>query len=1033
MGVLRRAGGYGRGAGMHLSVPLKARNPEKAWDICMQKLQHEKRLVDGVVLRSEAVDLILLMADSLGLQTGRSAGGTGEHDVPAERNRRSLFGFRSAFIMRHLFTRFLHTVSDAQAVPVAPAVASGEIDVQDVDLKLGRQNNNDYQTILAMLTVGADPTMPCGNSPMPGGASLEELAADIMSAPVSRLVYLLFLAAAQDGITVPDQMVHKALRFMIATQDVAAARDILLLHYPDLALLIDPSARPRLQPSAKNALSEPASENCHALVDILLQLIMVGQDPQVIDSECYSAQPQAVVGYDQFEDLMRPRNDPSLAAKADSVHLWRAETAERIYRAHIVSGMAEVLSPDRSKSLAQQSSVVPLAQALVTLFCINCKAGNIEQATILYDTIDATLRSQKSTRRKLPSQSMKHAPQHEEIKPKHKMDTGLWAMCLKHVCEAQQLWLAIRVLGDFAADGWQPSEEMYEQCLDAMSDPSPEALTKAVKDIEKSVRAGGKAALNPRSSEPLVCALLRVRKPASPSMVSERIEQALRLSRLPTAEVPADGTPSSSSLDSALSVSDATARKIISAMVANQQISRARQLTELWSGARPGIVTSKSAAELILGLGSCGEYSQALELFANIQEAMDGEIDIEILCAVLRVYVYAGDYEEAVSVGKRVRAMIRESREAGTEAELPSHDVFNCLLKAYCEDSLVSDAMRVLEEMRSYSLHATPETYTLLMHMMSALRSYDGLKLVSALAHVDYNMVPSLEQSSYPLDSPALVTPPLPLGADFYNALMEAYGRVAEPVKALQVWEVMRLRGIRPNNLTATLLIDTCGWNERVHWDDDMEDRVGFVERDIPEDHVYSGMPLFHMHYLANTLEQLQETGLEFSMANYRHLLEALIRSGFLEDVFDMVIGKYEDVVQRAMWTDRAQVLLQPVGDAFFDGLMFIVRHMGKQKESGEEPVAKFMDYSIDIPLCQATVNTIYGMIGAVRRQCNTKEGAEPCDMPFVQRASPNLLKRLDLHEQRLDEFLRTKRPDLIPANQPSSCDAHKQQVVPGH
>ncbi|KAJ2798653.1 hypothetical protein H4S07_005639 [Coemansia furcata] len=155
-------------------------------------------------------------------------------------------------------------------------------------------------------------------------------------------------------------------------------------------------------------------------------------------------------------------------------------------------------------------------------------------------------------------------------------------------------------------------------------------------------------------------------------------------------------------------------------------------------------------------------------------------------------------------------------------------------------------------------------------------------------------------------------------------------------------------------------------------------------------------------------------------MANYRHLLEALIHGGFLEDALEMVIGKYEDTAQKAAWMDQAQVLLQPTGGIIFDGLMSLAKRMGDQKEP-KEPMAKFMDISLDIPLCQESVNTIYGMICAVRNKCTTDKNAEPCDMPFVQNASPNLLKRLDLHEQRLDEFLQQKRPDLLLKDRPTS------------
>ncbi|KAJ2097050.1 hypothetical protein GGI09_004044 [Coemansia sp. S100] len=1017
MGRARRQGGYDRGAGMHLSIPLRAKNVEKAWDICTQKLQRDGYLISGDTLKSEAVELILLMAKSVSARALSPDGACVEDSPEADKKRRALFGFRSALILKHVFADPLCALGDEHDGSETLAKSEGKIDVQTIDLRLGLTSASDYKDIISLLSAAIDPCMSTGNTPELAGSTPEELAVDIMSASISRLMHLTFLAAEQDGVTMSDKTIRAALQATTAMQDVSAARDILMLQYSDLAVLLDPGVQPITSQAAKKALSEPNTDQCRVVVEILLNIVMTGRNPRVLDAASQSTQPQAEFGYDQFEDTLRPRDDSISPADLAAVRLWRAETVERIYRAYVASGMSEVASPDRSKMPALQGSVVPTPQMLATLLCVHCDAGNIEQATILYDTLAATLQSWQEFTAPPPAKNRKHATRYAESSASHKMGISLWAKVLEGVCRTQQQWLASRVLGDIVADGWLPSEEMYEQYLAMVSDPSAETVTEAVGEIRRHVQIGGVGAqVDLAIIEPLVSALVCPQVPASSDSMSVRIEQALLLSGLTTTVDTGNSAVSA--------VSDATARKIISAMVSNHQIGRAQQLAELWSHTRPEIITNKSIAELILGLGSSGEYAQALEVFTNIQESGDHVVDLDILCAVLQVYVYAGDYEEAVSVSKRVRAMIRESKEAGAELELPGHDVFNCMLRAYCEESLVSDAMHVLEEMRSYNLHATPDTYTTLMNTMSTLRSYDGLKLVSALAHVDYNMVPICDQDGAQLSSYMAHTAPLPLTAAFYNSLIEAFGRVAEPIKALQVWEVMRSRGIKPDNVTATLLIDTCGWNERVHWDDDMGSQTTFVEHEIPEDHVYTGMPFFHMHFLANTLQQLREAGLDFSMANYRHLLEALIRGGFLEDALEMVIGKYEDAEQKAAWMDQAQVLLRPTGGIIFEGLMSLARRMGDQRKEPKAPMAKFMDFSLDIPLCQETVNTIYGMISAVRNKCTTDANTEPCDMPFVQNASPNLLKRLDLHEQRMDEFLQQRRPDLLPKDRPASAAA---------
>ncbi|KAJ2627316.1 hypothetical protein GGF44_004764, partial [Coemansia sp. RSA 1694] len=130
MGRARRQGGYDRGAGMHLSMPLRAKNVEKAWDICTQKLQRDEYLVSGDTLKSEAVELVLLMAKSMSARALSPAGASAEDNPAADKKRRALFGFRSALILKHVFADSLCAPSDEHADLEAAAESEGEIDIR---------------------------------------------------------------------------------------------------------------------------------------------------------------------------------------------------------------------------------------------------------------------------------------------------------------------------------------------------------------------------------------------------------------------------------------------------------------------------------------------------------------------------------------------------------------------------------------------------------------------------------------------------------------------------------------------------------------------------------------------------------------------------------------------------------------------------------------------------------------------------------------------------------------------------------------
>ncbi|ORX72151.1 hypothetical protein DL89DRAFT_109181 [Linderina pennispora] len=102
-----------------------------------------------------------------------------------------------------------------------------------------------------------------------------------------------------------------------------------------------------------------------------------------------------------------------------------------------------------------------------------------------------------------------------------------------------------------------------------------------------------------------------------------------------------------------------------------------------------------------------------------MQGAETSEITLEILSSVLQVYVMAEDFEEAVSVSKRIRAIVKEGVDNG-DAEIPTRETYSCMIKAYCAYGQPNEALRALEEMRIHKVHASTETYTTLLKSMSS-------------------------------------------------------------------------------------------------------------------------------------------------------------------------------------------------------------------------------------------------------------------------------------------------------------------------
>ncbi|KAJ1868697.1 hypothetical protein LPJ57_005731, partial [Coemansia sp. RSA 486] len=1012
LSIRERKGGYDLGAGMHLCVPIEARNVEKAWEIWSAQVRYTD--ISHPAQFKLLTQLVRLFVGAANSTDSTDIFGSREISAKDTAKQNALAGFRVAAVLRDTFKNAADTIAATTAT--GDAVVSLEDVAKQRILRFG--HIRDYNNVLALLgKVLFQKGMETGNSPTSIGKSARDLEADLDKASVSRIAYLLLLSATKESIQVTEDAIKLALEAAILCRDVTAARDSLLLFNPDLALLLDPQA----PVDGKAYSSKGIAGVSEKIVDMLLRLVAVGRNPHEIGKAAREEQQQqqltdmegSLCDIDRFVNTSKADSESNSAENA--VWSWRVETMERIYKAYVSTGITEVPSPDQSSRPSLQGSVIPSPPMLATMLTAFSGAKNIDQAIIVYDTLVATLKQtpylgeSANNKPELQEGSRKATLACKEIKAEHKMSNADWVRVFISIRNTKQDWLVARVLEDLCGDGWAPSAAMYERYLDLLPDASKESLKSMVGRIRDIVQFSEKPEL---FVETLVNALSQPTIALPEDVMGLRIEQALLISGLP---LPQTEPGAAFGQDKAL-VSDDTARALVNALVSHKQIDRARRLAEIWNEGRPELINNNSISRLILELSSKKRYVEALELFSGIQQTASDEVTVDILGSVLQAYMLAGDFEEAVSVAKRIRAIVKQDRRTVKIFDA-AHIVYSSMIQAYCETDQVTEALRVLEEMRANRVSANSDTYTILVQTMSRIRSYDGLKLVVGLVNVDYNMA---NRTGYA--STFASSKPLPLSTDYYNALIEAYGRVAEPAKALQVWEIMRQRGVKANDVTASLLIDTCGWNERVHWDQDLLPTANFVYRDVPDDHVYTGMPFMHMHYLASCLEQLQQAGHKLSVANHRHLLEALIRGGFLEDAFDMVLGRFESEGVRGSWAKKAQILLNPSRETVLSRMFSLFKLEKDGHETGDDRVtegktsATFMDdFSIDVPLCQETVDTLFGMVSAVRGQCVQGKDVDPIDMPFVQRASHNLLQRLDLHEQRLTEFLTKERPDLLP------------------
>ncbi|KAJ2710594.1 hypothetical protein H4R19_003672 [Coemansia spiralis] len=1002
LGAERRRGGYERGGGMPLYVPVRAKNVEKAWEIWSINLRPADPAVRPTP-RDSVVDLLMLVVRAAEpLPASRPMA---DDTVESAAQRRRVAAFRTVALLRHVFA--LAVREQQPAAPAAgpdPDADESMAGIGAFRLGLGLKCAEDYAAIAALIREAAVDGMPSGTTPSLDALPPAELEAELAEAPLARLAQLLVVAARDDGILVPATMLQLALEVAVAMRDTAAARDMLAPDHADLAALLDPTLPAGPPGTGSQALNFPHGPGCASMVETLLRLVAVGRDPQALDGVADGSQPQPMLEYAQMESLVDYNLGEETPEAAAAVREWRAAAGERIYRAYVSSGFAEVPSPDAGGGAALRGSLVPTPDMLASLVDVHLAAGHAEQAAVVYETLKAAMRE-------LPLQPMDPAQSAtpRELHPEHRVKWCVWTRVLDATCAAGNQWLAARTIGDMAGDGWAPIQAMYARYLaTAAANGGDPTVADAVAAVHACLQENGVAPTAADVREPLVRALAGPCAGLSAEAVAARAEQALALSGLA-----APGTVDA--------VSDDAARDVIAALIGCKQIARAQELIQAWHTTRPDLASARSVADLVRGLGMAGQHSEALALFAEFQRAGEAQPTTELLGAVLDVYMHAGDYAEAISVGKRIRALV-----AADPTERPDHTIYNHLVQAYCEEIQPGEALFVLEEMRRYQLYATPETFTILAIAMSNLRSYDGLRLVNALANVDYNMVPAGSGSSSG-------APALPLTTDYYNALIEAYGRVAEPEIALQVWELMRFRGVRPNALTATLLINTCGWNERVHWEAALEPQSTFTAHKVPDDHVYTGASLWHMHFLADSLAKLRAAGLEFSVVHYQQIIEALVRAMCVKDPVDMLIGRLEDPQDRAAWDKRAQEAIKFTLPPLLAGLAALLGSKPTATEDAEQTdaeeskpksgIARSMDdFVLDIPLCPETIATIYGALAELRTQCQPEMVEAISRTTLVsETGAPVLLRLIAVQERRLDSFLQTHRPDLLPASRNKS------------
>ncbi|KAJ2845309.1 hypothetical protein IWW36_004834 [Coemansia brasiliensis] len=143
-----------------------------------------------------------------------------------------------------------------------------------------------------------------------------------------------------------------------------------------------------------------------------------------------------------------------------------------------------------------------------------------------------------------------------------------------------------------------------------------------------------------------------------------------------------------------------------------------------------------------------------------------------------------------------------------------------------------------------------------------------------------------------------------------------------------------------------------------------------------------------------------------------------------------MLIGKYEDPDETAEWVRRTY-------DVRFERVNPLIREWVKKKtplvkeganEIYDHAAARFMtDYLPSIPLCEETVATTYGAVEVLRGKFVCEDDPR-VEVQLAYKSKQLVFDILDLHEHRLDMFLASKRPDLLPEHRRLKLAAAKPE-----
>ncbi|KAJ2851090.1 hypothetical protein J3B02_003597, partial [Coemansia erecta] len=641
----RKNGKYDLDANMHMMVPVKARNVEKAWEIWSTQVRHTS------ISHREQLEQVCAMVKLL----VEDANSTDAIGGPVSTNISTRRLIKQQLIARFRLVAILRDIFKSTADTIAAATTASSLENVSKQPVLTLYNVKNYRKLLFLLAK-AQPfkSTQIGNSPTTIGKSAKELETYLDYVPVPRIAHLILLSATKESIPVTDELIKLALAAAILNKDVMAGRDSLLLFNPSLALLLDPQA----PVDGKAYSSKDIAGVSEEIIDLLLRLIVVGKDPYETSEVALQDQQLQIDEQDSLSDMdsiaYSSNAEDNVQSTLDTVWNWRLETAERIYKAYVSAGISEVPSPDKSSMPSLQGTVVPSPPILVTMLGVFSNTGNVDQTIIVYDTLMATLAQSPCLNKDTAigfwmRENMEKSPFFcDEAQREHKMNSSEWVRAFLFISKAKQDWLLARVLEDMYADGWVPAVALYERYLALLQEPSKELLESMIGLIRSIARFIEKPKI---FVDNLVNALFRPKISLSEDLMKLRTEQALLISGLPLP--PQQGTDSSVKQDMAL-VSDNTAHALIETLINNSEIDRARHLAEIWSTGRPGLINSSSLSKLILGLARDRRYAEALELFSDIQKMATHDVSVDMLGSVLQVYVHAGDFEEAVSVAKRI-------------------------------------------------------------------------------------------------------------------------------------------------------------------------------------------------------------------------------------------------------------------------------------------------------------------------------------------------------------------------------------------